>query len=120
VLQPRRGVVDSVVRHAVERRGASGFMAVLSTVAASSVSGEGLPLGQIDNANGGKVAIVNKDELARAVAARSGLDNGQAKAAVEATLEEIAEQIAALWPGRGRGHAGGDRRADRRRQRWCG
>jgi DNA-binding protein HU-beta len=41
------------------------------------------------------VAIVNKDELARAVAGRSGLDNARAKAAVEATLEEIAKQIAA-------------------------
>jgi DNA-binding protein HU-beta len=39
------------------------------------------------------VAIVNKDELARAVAARSGLDNSQAKKAVEATLEEISKQI---------------------------
>ena len=29
------------------------------------------------------------------MAARSGLDNGQAKSAVEATLEEIAKQIAA-------------------------
>ena len=44
---------------------------------------------------GDKVAIVNKDELARAVAGRSGLDNARAKAAVEATLEEIAKQIAA-------------------------
>ena len=40
------------------------------------------------------MAIVNKDELARAVAERSGLDNGQAKKAVEATLEEITKQIA--------------------------
>jgi DNA-binding protein HU-beta len=40
------------------------------------------------------VGIVNKDELARGVAERSGLDNGQAKAAVEATLEEITKQIA--------------------------
>jgi len=39
------------------------------------------------------MAIVNKDELARGVAARSGLEIGQAKAAVEATLEEIAKQI---------------------------
>lgn len=39
------------------------------------------------------MAIVNKDELARGVAARSGLEIGQAKAAVEATLEEIAQQI---------------------------
>lgn len=41
------------------------------------------------------MAIVNKDELARGVAASSGLDNGQAKAAVDATLEEITKQIAA-------------------------
>jgi DNA-binding protein HU-beta len=40
------------------------------------------------------MAIVNKDELARGVAERSGLGNGQAKAALEATLEEITEQIA--------------------------
>jgi DNA-binding protein HU-beta len=42
---------------------------------------------------GDKVAIVNKDELARGMAARSGLDNGQAKAALDAALEEIAKQI---------------------------
>jgi DNA-binding protein HU-beta len=41
------------------------------------------------------VAIVNKDELARAVAERSGLDRGQAKSAVDATLAEVARQIAA-------------------------
>jgi DNA-binding protein HU-beta len=40
------------------------------------------------------MAIVNKDELARGIAERSGLDNRQAKAAVEATLEEISKQIA--------------------------
>lgn len=40
------------------------------------------------------MAIVNKDELARGVAARSGLEVGQAKAAVDATLEEISGQIA--------------------------
>jgi DNA-binding protein HU-beta len=39
------------------------------------------------------VGIVNKDELVRGVAERSGLDNGQAKKAVEATLEEITKQI---------------------------
>jgi DNA-binding protein HU-beta len=39
------------------------------------------------------VAIVNKDELARRVAARSGLEVGQAKSAVDATLEEISKQI---------------------------
>jgi DNA-binding protein HU-beta len=41
------------------------------------------------------MSIVNKDELAKGVADRSGLENGQAKAAVAATLEEIAAQIAA-------------------------
>ena len=40
------------------------------------------------------MGIVNKDELAVGVAERSGLDNGQAKAAVEATLEEISKQMA--------------------------
>jgi DNA-binding protein HU-beta len=40
------------------------------------------------------VAIVNKDELARGVAERSGLEVGQAKAAVDATLEEISAQLA--------------------------
>jgi DNA-binding protein HU-beta len=40
------------------------------------------------------MAIVNKDELARGVAERSGLDVGQAKSAVDATLEEITKQIA--------------------------
>lgn len=39
------------------------------------------------------MGIVNKDELVRGVAERSGLDNGQAKKAVEATLEEITKQI---------------------------
>jgi DNA-binding protein HU-beta len=41
------------------------------------------------------VGIVNKDELARGVAARSGLEVGQAKSAVDATLEEISKQMAA-------------------------
>jgi DNA-binding protein HU-beta len=41
------------------------------------------------------MAIVNKDELARGVAERSGLEIGQAKSAVDATLAEIAAQIAA-------------------------
>ena len=40
------------------------------------------------------MGIVNKDELARTVAARSGLDNSKAKKAVEAALEEITKQIA--------------------------
>jgi DNA-binding protein HU-beta len=39
------------------------------------------------------MAIVNKDELARGVAERSGLEVGQAKAAVDATLEEISSQM---------------------------
>jgi DNA-binding protein HU-beta len=58
------------------------------------VSGESLRR-RINNAYGGNVVIVNKDELGRAVAARSGLDIGQAKAAIDAALEEIAEQIGA-------------------------
>ena len=41
------------------------------------------------------MAIVNKDELARGVAEQSGLDVGQAKAAVDATLQEISKQMAA-------------------------
>ena len=41
------------------------------------------------------MSIVNKDELAKGVAERSGLESGQAKKAVAATLEEIAAQIAA-------------------------
>lgn len=40
------------------------------------------------------MGVVNKDELARGLAERSGLDNGRAKAAVEATLKEITKQIA--------------------------
>jgi DNA-binding protein HU-beta len=39
------------------------------------------------------MAVVNKDELARDVAARSGLEVGQAKRALEATLRSIEEQI---------------------------
>ncbi len=41
------------------------------------------------------MGVVNKDELARGVAARSGLEVGQAKSGVDATLEEISKQIAA-------------------------
>ena len=41
------------------------------------------------------MAIVNKDELSRGVAERSGLETGQAKAAVEAALAEITSQMAA-------------------------
>jgi DNA-binding protein HU-beta len=40
------------------------------------------------------MGIVNKDELARGVAERSGLEVGQAKKAVEAMLEEISKQLA--------------------------
>ncbi|MBK5219215.1 MAG: HU family DNA-binding protein [Thermoleophilia bacterium] len=40
------------------------------------------------------MGIVNKDELARDVAERSGIEVGQAKRAVEATLEAITKQIA--------------------------
>lgn len=39
------------------------------------------------------MAIVNKDELARDVADRSGLEVGQAKRALAATLAAIEEQI---------------------------
>jgi len=39
------------------------------------------------------MAIVNKDELARDVAAKSGLEVGQAKRALEATLSSIEEQM---------------------------
>jgi DNA-binding protein HU-beta len=39
------------------------------------------------------MGIVNKDELTRGVAERSGLEVGQAKKAVEATLEEISKQL---------------------------
>jgi DNA-binding protein HU-beta len=43
----------------------------------------------------GMMATVNKDELARDVAARAGLDIGKAKLALEATLEAITAQIGA-------------------------
>lgn len=39
------------------------------------------------------MGIVNKDELARDVAAKSGLEVGQAKRALEATLRSIEEQM---------------------------
>ena len=39
------------------------------------------------------MAVVNKEELARDVSARTGIDVGQSKLAVEATLEAIAKQI---------------------------
>ena len=41
------------------------------------------------------MAIVSKDELAKGIAERSGLGNGEAKKALEATLEEIAHQLGA-------------------------
>jgi DNA-binding protein HU-beta len=41
------------------------------------------------------MGIVNKDELARDVAARTGVDIGQAKRGIEATLEAIESQIGA-------------------------
>lgn len=41
------------------------------------------------------MSITTKDELAKQVAARTGLESGQAKAAVEATIEEITAQLAA-------------------------
>ena len=41
------------------------------------------------------MAIVNKDQLAHAVAERTGLNNSQAKLALEATLEEITAQLVA-------------------------
>jgi DNA-binding protein HU-beta len=39
------------------------------------------------------VATINKTELARAVADETGLTNGQAKEAIEATLEHIANEL---------------------------
>jgi DNA-binding protein HU-beta len=41
------------------------------------------------------MSIVNKDQLAHALAERTGLNNSQAKLALEATLEEIASQLGA-------------------------
>jgi DNA-binding protein HU-beta len=41
------------------------------------------------------MAITTKDELAKQVAARTGLDNSQAKAALDATIAEITAQLAA-------------------------
>jgi DNA-binding protein HU-beta len=41
-----------------------------------------------------EMGIVNKDELARDVAERSGLEVGQAKSAVDAILESITKRIA--------------------------
>src|SRR4051794_12832773 len=42
-----------------------------------------------------RMAITTKDELAKLVAERTGLQAGQAKLAVEATIEEITAQLAA-------------------------
>jgi len=39
------------------------------------------------------VAIVNKDQLAREVSSRTGIDVGKSKLALEATLEAIAAHI---------------------------
>jgi DNA-binding protein HU-beta len=42
-----------------------------------------------------RMSVTTKDELAKQVAARTGLEAGQAKLAVEATIEEITAQLAA-------------------------
>jgi DNA-binding protein HU-beta len=39
------------------------------------------------------VGTINKTELAKAVAEETGLSNGQAKDAIEATLEQIANEL---------------------------
>jgi DNA-binding protein HU-beta len=44
---------------------------------------------------GDKMSVTTKDELAKQVAARTGLEIGQAKGAIEATIEEITAQLAA-------------------------
>jgi DNA-binding protein HU-beta len=44
---------------------------------------------------GGMMAVVNKEDLARDVARRTGTDVGHAKLAVEATIEAITEQVGA-------------------------
>jgi DNA-binding protein HU-beta len=41
------------------------------------------------------MAVTTKDELARLVAERTGLEMGQAKLAVQATIDEITAQLAA-------------------------
>ena len=41
------------------------------------------------------MATINKTDLARAVADETGLTNGQAKEAIEATLEQIANELGA-------------------------
>ncbi|HEX3361609.1 MAG TPA: HU family DNA-binding protein [Solirubrobacterales bacterium] len=42
-----------------------------------------------------RMAITTKDELAKQVAERTGLDASQAKSAVDATIDEITAQLAA-------------------------
>jgi nucleoid DNA-binding protein len=39
------------------------------------------------------VGTINKTELAKAVAEETGLSNGQAKEAIEATLDQIANEL---------------------------
>jgi DNA-binding protein HU-beta len=39
------------------------------------------------------VSTINKDALAKAVAEETGLSNGQAKEAIEATLDRIANEL---------------------------
>lgn len=51
-----------------------------------------MPLLQVQ---GDEMSITTKDDLAKQVAARTGLETGQAKLAVEATIEEITAQLAA-------------------------
>lgn len=41
------------------------------------------------------MSVVSKDDLTRALAERAALDNSQAKAALDATLAEITDQLAA-------------------------
>lgn len=41
------------------------------------------------------MSVTTKDELARRVAERTGLDGGQAKLAVQATIDEITAQLEA-------------------------
>lgn len=41
------------------------------------------------------MSVITKDELAKLVAERAGLETGQAKSALEATIAEITAQLAA-------------------------
>src|SRR5690349_21055126 len=52
-------------------------------------------LGDRQTRLGGKMGIVSKDDLAREVAEKSGLEVGQAKKAVDAAVESITSQVAA-------------------------